>query len=233
MEPESKNRGKRFTWELEDLDLGWGGIESIFNTGVAARDKFSSRLFGLFSEDVVRDWCAAPQSRFANVGRPTLYADGEARGYTLDFALQPPDATGVFVAEMKCELEFEGYRYLTLETASQIEHHRSPAFLRFLDLSFDPQRFEVRIGGRPRDVLGTILVWGAASQAGKAAAKERYGFSDVLTVDECLADLKSWGGATPWRERVDRLRGWSNSLFDGLVGITSPEASAPAVRHEL
>lgn len=210
---------------MGDIEIVYPGLASFFQTSEPARDKYSSRLFGLFSEDLVRDWCSAPDSRYVNAGRPTLFEPGEIRGYTLDFAFQQPGKSGILVAEMKCELEFENYRYLTLETASQIEHHRSPAFLRFRELARDPARYEVRIAGKPVEVLGTVLVWGAASEAGKIAAMNAYGFTDVLTVDECLSDLQRWGDATLWPQRIARLRGWSTTLFDGLLGPVAEPGS--------
>jgi hypothetical protein len=218
MTDEIEDRARRFTWDLEDIELGYSGLANIFRSDQSPRDKFLSRLFGLFSEDVVRDWCEAPESPYAYVGRPTLFAPGEMRGFTLDFALQPAGSDGIFVSEMKCELEFERYRYLTLESADQLDHHRSPAFLRFLELSADPERYEVRVAGKPQRVLGTVLVWGVATEAGKAAVRKQYGVTEVLAVDELLLNLHAWGDATPWPQRIEKLRTWSNGLFDELTG---------------
>ena len=43
-----------------------------------------------------------------------------------------------------------------------------------------------------------------------------YGFGDVLSIDDMLADLRASGDRT-WRDQVEQIRGWSNGLFDGLV----------------
>ena len=89
-------------------------FDSFFKTPNSPRDKYLSRLFGLFNEDVVRHWCALPETPYSDLGRPTLKLPGEARGYTLDFTLQHKGTGQVFVSEMKCWLEYEGYRYLRL-----------------------------------------------------------------------------------------------------------------------
>lgn len=47
-------------------------LEDLFNTGNAARDNFRSRLFGMFSEDVVRYWAANEKSPYGCIGRPTI-----------------------------------------------------------------------------------------------------------------------------------------------------------------
>ena len=80
-------------------------------------DKFLSRLFGLFSEDVVRHWCRCPEARYGDLGRPYLRFPTERYGHTLDFTLRDRQTGETFVAELKCELEYDNYRYLRLTDA--------------------------------------------------------------------------------------------------------------------
>jgi len=185
-------------------------------TNDPARDKFLSRLFGLFNEEVVRHWCRYPEAPYEDLGRPSLYEPGERRGYTLDFTLRRRATGEVFVAEMKCELEFQGYRYLRLTSANQVRHHRTPAFQRLLRLAKQPEAFEVRVAGQPVQVHGAVLVWGATDPNGCVAVQEEYGFSEVLSVERMLDDMHHWE-APHWTERVNRLRYWSNALFDALL----------------
>src|SRR5262249_45358630 len=117
-------------------------LEDVFRTDVHARDEFLSRLFGIFSEEVVRHWCADERSPFENLGRPTIWPSGAARGHTLDFTFRAREgshAAGTYVGELKCELEFEGYRYLRLTSPDQLAHHGSAAFLAFLQVAKDPE----------------------------------------------------------------------------------------------
>lgn len=67
----------------------------------------------------------------------------EESGHTLDFTLRNRETGKVFVAEMKCELEFKNYRYLRLIGAW---HHRGAAVQKFLRLAKDPGVFEMRVG---------------------------------------------------------------------------------------
>lgn len=191
-------------------------FEKIFRTKDPARDKFLSRLFGLFSEEVVRHWCRYPAATYEDLGRPTIRAPGEMRGHTLDFTLRHRQTGKIFVAEMKCELEFENYRYLRLTGAWQLQHHRGAAFQKLLRLAGEPGAFETRVGGRQVQVDGAILIWGAVTPEGRNTVIAEYGFVDVLSVEEMVNDLHRWQ-PTGWREEVERLRHWSQELFDSLM----------------
>ncbi|MDH7577867.1 MAG: hypothetical protein QHH75_08600 [Bacillota bacterium] len=191
-------------------------FEEIFHTENPARDKFLSRLFGLFSEEVVRHWCRYPAVPYEDLGRPTLRVPGEARGHTLDFTLRHRETGKFFVAEMKCELEFENYRYLQLTGVWQVQHHRSAAFQKFLQLARDPGALEVRVGGRQVRVNGAVLIWGVITSEGRSAVIEEYGFADVLSVEAMVNDLHQWKLAG-WAEMLGQLKHWSNELFDSLL----------------
>jgi hypothetical protein len=191
-------------------------FEELFQTSDPRRDKFLSRLFGLFSEDVVRYWAMAREAPYEDLGRPTLFREGVPRWHTLDFMLREKRTGCVFVSELKCELEFEGYRYLRLANPRQLEHHRGAAFQKFLQMARDPSSFEVRVVGKPVQANGAVLVWGALTSEGRKAAMEEYGFADVLSVEEMLRDLREWE-PPHWRQRVGEVRRWSQELFDGLL----------------
>jgi len=89
-------------------------FQEIFHSQNDIKDKFLSRLFGIFSEDIVRIWCNDSQSPYLDLGRPTIKIDDEKRGRTMDFTFQSRDNGKNFVGELKCELEYENYRYMTL-----------------------------------------------------------------------------------------------------------------------
>jgi hypothetical protein len=191
-------------------------FEKLFRSSDPRRDKFLSRLFGLFSEDVVRHWALAEEAKYKDLGRPTLFKEGVPRWHTLDFTLRDRSTGQTFISEMKSELEFESYRYLRLADPRQLDHHKGAAFLKFIQMARDPMAFEVRIVGKTVKVDGAILVWGAITPEGRDATIAEYGFADVLSVEEMLRDLRRWDPPA-WKQRVDELRRWSLELFDGLV----------------
>jgi hypothetical protein len=191
-------------------------IEDVFRTPIPARDKFLSRLFGLFGEEVVHHWCAQDQARYEDLGRPTLWAPAASRGHTLDFTLRDRDSGRTYVAELKCELEYENYKYLRLVNTVQLRaNKRSPAFAAFLEIARAPNAYAVRVAGREKPVDGAILVWGATTPEGRAAVIAERGFADVLSVEHMLHDLRAWE-ADSWSRRVDELRSWSDYLYDFL-----------------
>lgn len=191
-------------------------MAEFFETNDSERDKFLARLFGLFSESLVRDWCSDARSPYLDRGRPTLWAPDDVRGPTLDFTLQDRATGMVYVAEMKAELEFERYRYLTLRRVDQLKHHGLPAFRRLLDIARDPAAYEVRIQGKPLDVDGAILIWGAVAEEGRASVIDETGVAAVLSLEDIITDLRAWTTES-YAHRVSRLEKAAADLFAWLV----------------
>ena len=188
-------------------------FEDIFKTGDARQDNFRSRLFGMFSEDIVRYWAANEQAPYACIGRPTIW-DGPAFA-TVDFTLQSPDGR-TYVAEQKAEMAWMNYAYLRLDRSDQIAHHAGKrAFDWFLEAAREPGRRTVKSNGKPIKVDGAILVWGAVTPLGRAAAIADYGFADVLGLEDMLADLIAWQDPA-WTAHVDELAGYAAGLFEAL-----------------
>lgn len=187
----------------------------FFRSTVPARDKYLSRLFALFSEQVVREWCSCPEASYEDLGRPTLCEPGIRRGHTIDFTLRRRDSGLSYVAELKCELEYDNYRYLRLINPDQLTHHTSVAFGKFLQVAREPKSLDIRRGGLPTEVVGAILVWGATTSEGCNAVISQYGFADVLSVEAMVEDLHTW--APPgWVALMEQYRGWTNELYDFL-----------------
>ncbi len=192
-------------------------MESIFKTGTPPRDKLLSRVFGIFNEDVVRYWAADERSPYEDLGRPTLRDEGEVRGHTLDFTLRDQETGSVYVTEMKCELEYEGYRYLRLASTDQVRHHApGAAFKKILRLAEDPDSIPVYVGGKQVAVDGTALVWGATTFEGEEAVKTKYGFDLVLSVEKIVNDLRRWR-PEEWVEYVGERQSWVSRLFESLA----------------
>jgi hypothetical protein len=194
-------------------------FENLFRSPVPARDKLLARLFGIFNEDVVRIWSRCAAAPYKDLGRPTLRRRGSDTSATLDFLLATRDSSRIFVAEMKCELEYENYKYLALTDPSQLEHHRKPAFDLFLQAAADPSQVEVKTSKGPSPVHGAVLVWGDATATGRDTTIARYGFADVLTVSAMVQDLNRWQ-PPEWGAFITDRRRWTTDLFDGLTTLT-------------
>ncbi len=188
-------------------------IEQLFRSGDPKRDNFLSRVFGIFNEEIVRMWCANPNSPLLDLGRPTVYTPEEKR-HTLDFTFRDQN-NAIFVAEMKCELAYDGYRYLRLTESAQLDHHQGDAFLRFLELASPGHSLVAKVGGSPIRVDGVMLVWGATTAPGIESVKSKRGIADVLSVEVMIGDLRRWDDAQ-WKQRVEQLRGWCSEMFDFL-----------------
>jgi len=191
-------------------------LEAIFRSQTASRDKFLSRVMGIFSESIVLTWVLSPQSAYTNLGRPRITLPESKKSYSLDFMLQPRGEEKSFIAEMKCELEYQNYRFLTLEDAQQIEHHKGEAFLAFLEAARYPERCQVIVNrGRARKIQGAILVWGHVTPRGRAETMQRYGLIDVLSLQNIIGDLLKWRDQSYQDFLADRMT-WCSELFHGL-----------------
>lgn len=192
-------------------------FQSIFlqETAHASRAKYLSRVFGIFSEEIVRIWASAPRAPFENLGRPTVTSISNGRGYTLDFTLRHKESGRSFIAEMKCEIEYQKFKYLVLTNAKQLEHHKKPAFSIFLEAANNPSAHGVKINGREIVSHGSILIWGAATTQGRAEVMKAKGFFDILTVEEMIEDLIGWQ-CPAYLQLIEERRNWTNELFDGL-----------------
>lgn len=178
------------------------------------RNAFLSRLFGIFSEDIARMWFTHSDV-YENLGRPTIRRVGAAKGYTLDFTVRDRRDQKVYVGEMKCEIAYDGYKYLTLTTPKQLAHHAGEAFRFFLDSVRNPQDYAVTVGGRPQPIDGAILVWGHCTEEGRASVQGAYGLRTVLSLQEMINDLLQRENQE-YLALIRQRQAWCNELFDGL-----------------
>lgn len=190
-------------------------FEQIFRSGEPRRDKFLARLFGIFNEELVRVWARCPQAPYEDLGRPTVREKPGDQGYTLDFMLCRKDDGQCFIAEMKCELEYKNYRYLRLNDAGQLAHHKGRAFRLLLQEAGQPGLLTVQVGGEQVASSGAILVWGATSPEGTGSVMDRYGFEAVLSAEAMLRDLQEWRSGE-WKALVAERRAWCEELFTAL-----------------
>lgn len=137
-----------------------------------ARGKYLSRIFGIFSEEIVRLWASHPQSPYEDLGRPTVGKRGE-KGSTLDFALRDKHTGKTYVAELKCEIEYENYKYLILSEPWQLDHHCSKAaFLALLNAAAKKPEQQIFVNRKEIQIDGAILIWGAATPEGRRAVMD-------------------------------------------------------------
>lgn len=191
-------------------------FDCIFKSSNSSRDKFLSRLFGIFSEDIVRIWCNDNRAPYEDLGRPTIRNHKESRGRTLDFTFQSRNDGRIFVGELKCELEFDNYRYLTLTSPSQLDHHKGETFTKFQDIAWNPNKYTVTVDGKNITVSGAILVWGRVEDVGRKAVIRENKFEDVLSLEEIIGDLLEWDDKTYFELTADRAT-WCQNLFHQLT----------------
>ena len=180
------------------------------------REKFLSRVFGVFSERIVSIWTGDDRSPYENLGRPTIKTGEAGRGYTLDFTLRERATGNVYVSEMKCEIEYQNFKYFVLEQVSHLTHHKKPAFEAFLRAARPTADQTIFVGGESITPVGAILIWGAVAPQGRDDVIRAMGFHAVLSIEEICADLASWK-CVRYRALIEQRQKWCNELFAGLL----------------
>jgi len=193
-------------------------LEKTFHTCSLERDNFLSRVFGVFNEDIVRIWCKNQESSYTDLGRPSFYnSKGKYTHTTLDFTLEDTDKHA-YVAEMKCELAFEKYKYLELDLVTDLRHHKKIGFKRFLKMAREPGAFEVRIAGENGTkipIKGAILIWGHVNTEHRDEIAKHFNFHDILSLQDIINDLIEWND----KEYYDYIAGkheWITEMINYL-----------------
>jgi hypothetical protein len=183
------------------------------------QDKFLSRLFGIFSEEIVPIWASEKTlAPYVSKGRPTLRMK-DKRHYTFDFTLKDKKTRKTYVCEQKCWFEYENYKHFTLQTTDQVDYltgsNSSNSFNRFLELGKDHSKYPVYVDGEKTDIAGIVLIWGKVSDKSKTLVKRHYNLHDILSLEAIVNDLVSWK-TSEFRSWTLEKRRWSNQLFDGI-----------------
>jgi len=191
-------------------------VETLFRTTDASRDKFLARLFGLFSEEIVRGWCANEKSKYKNLGRPRVRTRDREKEFILDFTLQDRKSQEVFVSEQKFWPEYQGYRFLRLDSADSLEGFATESFRCFRLAAMHPESVSVFINRNLISISGGIFITGAVTSRGFKELRQVPSFRDVLTLEQLIDDLRSWNDRN-YEELLAKRRAWSLELIDGLL----------------
>lgn len=185
----------------------------------AARGKFLSRVFGIFSESIVQIWSEDERAPYRNLGRPTLIGQSQTRTPTLDFLFECRRTGRRFVVEQKCEIEFNGFRYFALTGPVQLRHHNKPAFAAFLAAASGnkPGSRNWKVGSERVAVDGAILIWGSVTPDGRKAVMEETGLHDAVGLDRIIVQCAEWR-PDRYCHLVSERRRWSEELFNFLDG---------------
>ncbi len=203
---------------------------------------FVSRLWGLFSEQFIRTWCACEWAPFELLGRPTLKKpdEGKGKGKTLDYLLRARDTGQVYVAEQKCLIHYEGYKWLVFDEGSadmvkprpNRQQFGGDGFRRFLALAAGEEQFAVHYydhRGRPQAVqpAGCILVWGSVSDRGRQVAMEELRMHGVISLEDVITALRH-ERPDSYRRLVSRYATWCAEVFAAL-SLPVQDADRPGI----
>ena len=188
--------------------------ENVPYKGKSKRDKFLSRIFAIFNEEIIRIWCENKNSPFIDLGRPTVY-DNDGKHYTLDFLLQD-NKGNIFLTEMKCEIEYQKYKYLTLSKTEQLKHHTAKrAFQLFLEIATKQDSYKIKCNSELVKVSGSALVWGKVSSGDSKTVSRDLSLSHIISTESVVSDLVEWQDQN-YLDLIEKHELWCHQLFTGL-----------------
>ena len=186
---------------------------SIGKTNNIERDKFVSRFFGLFNEEIARIYFNSSYSMYLNLGRPTIKKDGKK--YTLDFTLKNKETEKIYICEMKCEMQYNNYSRLELEAFKQISSHKKEAFKWFLDIANNPSIYKIETNKNAVNADGIILLWGKITNDIEKIIeiKKHFNIHDILSLENMI-NIMIKNDHKEYYDYINKRKKWINDFFE-------------------
>ena len=187
----------------------------IGKTDNIGRDKFISRFFGIFNEDIASIYFKSPYSKYNNLGRPTIKKELEK--YTLDFTLQDKNSNKIYICEMKCEMQYQNYKRLELNNENQIKSHKKNAFIYFLDLANNVNKYVIEVNKKTININGIILLWGKITNDCKIIneIKNIFSINDILSLENMI-NVMIKNNYQEYFNYINEKREWVNTFFHNI-----------------
>ena len=188
------------------------------------RASYLSRVFGIFYEDLIK-YCWAEEG-YSLRGRPSVYdMDDNYLKKTYDYMVEKNGKK--FIVEAKCYVAYQNFTEMEL-TTRLLDKYATPsdnsAFQFFLKLGSEKELFnkykfyysDVKTGEKnPFSPDGKILIWARVTkdEDEKKRIKEKYNFSDLLSVEEMINKNKK----NDAYKYIQDLKNWTDDLFKKLL----------------
>jgi len=187
----------------------------IGKTDNIERDKFISRFFGIFNEDIALIYFNSPYSKYINLGRPTIKKGNEK--YTLDFTLQERNNNEIYICEMKCEIQYQNYKRLELNNREQIKLHKKNAFKYFLDIAYNINEYKIETNKKIININGIILIWGKITKDKEIIneIKNIYNIKDILSLENMI-NIMLENNYQEYIDYINKKKEWVNTFINNI-----------------
>ncbi|MBK9222222.1 MAG: hypothetical protein IPO16_08865 [Saprospiraceae bacterium] len=185
---------------------------------------FLSRIFGVFSEEIVKIWCDNKNNNdFEYIGKPHI-KEGNKRPIVLDHLLKSKNT--YFIVEQK---NFHGYKNGKLSSMEDTDeffknfeswsigkskNQKSKAWDIFINFTKKPK--EVKYDGKIIPQAKTLLIWSKGTDVGRYKFVQKYGISKVLFLEQMKNDLIKWKDPAYIKLIKDKKK-WIAQLFNDLL----------------
>ena len=211
-------------------------LQKIFKNADEKQNNLLTRVFGIFSEEIINCWLAYPDCEYKNLGRPSIYKKNE-RPSTLDFLFEKKKGTNkgaLYIVEQKCLFSYNKGNLLCM-TETNLEHFEkwstqkakySKAWKDFREIHSYLKNEDVVIkwkGSTPeltKKVVGNILIWGKWMDNTKHADPK---IDKIISMESIMNEMNEWdnlgvkSSGVSFKEFILSKKKLVNNMFNELV----------------
>ena len=206
--------------KISIIDI-WRALEAKHIEDCPTGPHILSRVFAIFSEDIMRLYFNGVNSKYSDLGRPSRKKGRD--GPVWDFTIE--DDGKLYVAEMNCEISLDGYKYACLDSEKWVKRQEdSNNFGVLMKIAKGEDRKPVRISSSTDKALrdgfvpdGVVIIWGSVDSSTRQSLIAKYDkLHDVLSVEDAISKLilKEPG----YLSLIDRMKHLIDEFYDRLSG---------------
>jgi hypothetical protein len=179
--------------------------------GEGEGNRFRARLFGIFYENLMRDWFRL-QHYEAPDGKPALYKKGKYMYRTYDFYVEK--SKHGYLVEAKCWVTYNNGYFKKLTASNAAEMAKShDALEKFLDINLS--EYEVKVDGTLKDVKSKALLWWDYEEGDKKSIMKTMKIGELWSIRTAIDDLRT-SRHSGHLLTVKKYEDWSTQLFNAL-----------------
>jgi hypothetical protein len=170
---------------------------------------YVARIFAPFSEEIVRIWCKRKNSKYKDLGRPSLYKNIKYTHKTFDFTFEKDGE--YFIGEQKNWIAVDNGYYLT-------EIYLNDADLNILDEVLRNKEYEVYCGNISQKLVisGVVLIWPQPTAESIMEFRKKHPRYKVLSFQDIINDLINENNQE-YLQLLERYKKYCDNLFKELL----------------
>lgn len=198
-------------------------FKNLFTNSSETRNNFLARVFGVFSEEIVKFWLANENCPYLSCGRPTIFDSNNKKVALLDFTIRSKNDNKLFIVEQKNLIAFKKgtLRFMSNDEAfnknflkwSRDKAKQTVAWNLFLNPLTE---YQVKVKGEEIVNFGKILIWPSFDENKKNSMISQLAIDEILSLEIIHAQLITWKDPK-YQDWINARIRWTEELFDQLT----------------